>query len=1024
MAHKLTFAILFACSTALAADAPDLSKLPPAATRKVDFKVDVLPIFTIRCVSCHDAKKLKGGLRLDQRAAFLRGGDNGKVIAPNDSAKSKLIHMVAGLDEDDIMPPKGDPLTKAQVGVLRAWIDQGASWPDELSNDNEKKHWAYEKPARTAPPAVSPKHQAFVKSPIDAFIIARLEKEGLTPSPESDRAMLLRRVSLDITGLPPTLAEVDAFVADKSADAYEKAVDRLLQSPAYGERWAKVWLDLARYADTQGYEKDNRRTIWRYRDWVIDAYDRNMPFDQFTIEQLAGDLLPGASVENQVATAFHRNTMTNTEGGTDNEEFRTYAVVDRVSTTWQVWMGTTFGCAQCHTHKYDPFTQREYYQFYAFLNNTADADNDNEAPFIETPSIDQLEQQAKLAAKLAALKAKLDATPNLAAEQAAWEKSLGEVKEAWTVQRPTSMIAKSGATLTAQADGAVLVTGKQADVDVYTVKVKTRLAGITGIRLEALPDDKLPGIGPGRTPHGNFVLTELRLEADGKEVKLQNGTASHAQGNFPASAAVDGTAIGMEGWAIAPNLGKANTAWFENAADVGSVGKETELTFTLHQTYGSQHALGKFRLALTGMPRPVKPGQSIPENILAIVKVEPAKRSAKQKDEIAAYFRTIAPATRELQQQIGAVEKQIADIKPTTTPVLRELPAAQSRKTHILVRGSFMNKGEEVGHGVPMVMNPLPKDAPLNRLTMAKWIVSPENPLTARVTVNRLWEQLFGLGIVETVEDFGTQGTPPSHPQLLDWLATEFIRLKWDQKAMLKTMVMSATYRQTAKATPQHLATDAKNELLARGPRFRLDAETVRDQALAVSGLLSTKMYGPSVFPPQPEGVWNVVYSGDAWQTSPGEDRYRRGLYTFWRRTSPYPSMIAFDAGSREVCMARRVRTNTPLAALVTLNDPVYVEAAQALARKIISDGGSNAEDRARYAFRRVMSRQPSAAEVDRIVKAYQAELEHYTKNPAEAVKIATQPLGAAPQGANVAELAAWTVVGNVLLNLDEALSK
>jgi hypothetical protein len=774
-----------------------------AAQRKINFAADIQPILKAHCYKCHGADKQESGLRLHVKAAAMAGGDNGVAIVPGKSGDSPLMRRVAGVGDDARMPPEdeGKALSAEQIGLVRAWIDQGAAWPAsaDAGTSAGRDHWAYKKPVRTPLPPVS--QPTWPHQPLDRFILARLDKENLRPSAEQERARLLRRAALDVIGIPPAVGDVDAFLADANPDAYERAVDRLLASPRYGERWAVPWLDRARYADTQGYEKDNRRTIWRYRDWVIDALNRNVPFDQFTIEQLAGDLLPGATVEQKLATAFHRNTMTNTEGGTDNEEFRVAAVVDRVNTTWDVWMATTFNCCQCHSHKYDPFTQREYYQFLAFFNQTADADNDNEDPAFPTPSAAEQRELARWKAQLAELERQLKAPP------------------ARDARRP--------------------------------------------------------------------------------------------------------------------------------------------------------------------MP-PEPPAQ-----------LEP----------------------------IDDLKTRIAARKVTTTPVMVELSEKKRRQTHLMIRGSFLTRGEKVAEGVPAVLHTMPADVPRNRLAAARWLVDRDNPLSPRVTMNRLWEQIFGIGIVETTEDFGRQGEPPSHPELLDTLAVEIVDRGWDMKQMLKLLVTSATYRQSSAVTPELVRRDPYNRLMARGPRNRLAAEQLRDQALAASGLLSSKMHGPSVMPPQPDGVWQVVYNSEQWLTPTGDDRYRRGLYTFWRRSAPYPAMVAFDAPSREYCIVRRSRTNTPLQALVTLNDPAFVEAAQALARRTIAEGGSTLAQRAAYAFRCCLSRSPKEAEIARLVALFQSELAHFRQDANAAKNIIGNPSSLSPQ-IEAAEAAAWTVVANVLLNLDETVTK
>jgi mono/diheme cytochrome c family protein len=789
----------FALSSVMLAVLLGLSSRALSAEAPVDYNRDIRPILSKNCFACHgqDDGHRAAKLRLDRRATAVLPRKRGAAIVPSAPDKSLLIARVTAADEDERMPPmqSGNSLNAAQIATLKRWIAQGAPYAE---------HWAFLKPKRWPLPTV--RHRAWPRNGLDYFVLARLEKDGLKPMAEADRYALLRRLSLDLRGLPPTPAETEAFIKDTSADAYEKAVDRFLDDAAYGERWARMWLDLARYADSAGYGSDPLRPhIWRYRDWVIDAFNRNLPYDRFTIEQIAGDLLPNPTIEQKIATAFHRNTMTNTEGGTDDEEFRVAAVKDRVDTTLQVWMGLTVGCAKCHSHKYDPITQREYYSFYAFFNQTADNDQPDERPTLPAPSAEDREKNRRIDGRIAALKKQL-AAPSLVA--------------------------------------------------------------VGALRRTPIPVESLS------------LLGEI--------AKLEKS-------------------------------------------------------------------------------RPVVP----------------------------------------------------------KVPVMVELPTDRQRKTHLMIKGSFLNPGEAVEPGSPAALHPLPKDAPVNRLGVAKWLLSPDNPLTARVAVNRYWAALFGTGLVETEEDFGTQGEMPSHLELLDWLATEYVRLGWDTKAFLKLLVTSATYRQSSKVTPEALAKDPRNRLLSRGPRFRLEAEMVRDQALALSGLLSRKMHGPSVYPPQPPGLWQAAFNGQrTWATSKGEDRYRRGLYTFWRRTVPYPSMATFDATSRETCTVRRIRTNTPLQAFVTLNDPCYVESAQALARRIVKEGGSTAEERARFGLRLCLCRPPQAEQVKHVMALFETEHAHYRKDAKAALALATEPLGPLPMSMNAAELAAWTVVSNVLLNLDAVLMK
>ena len=771
-----------------------------------DFQREIRPILSNICFKCHgpDADERKGGkdgsggLRLDTEEGARAALDDGAAIVPGHPEKSALVARITTSDQDDLMPPpkSGRKLSPKEIALLEAWVKDGGKY---------EKHWAYEKPRRPAVPEA--KAKAWVRNGVDAFILARLEKEGLVPQPEADRLALARRAALDLTGLPPTPEDADAFAQDKAPDAYERYVDRLLASPAYGEHWARQWLDLARYADSAGYADDPGRTIWGYRDYVIRAFNANRPFDQFTIEQIAGDLLPGATDEQLIATAFHRNTMTNNEGGTNDEEFRNAAVVDRANTTMSVWMGTSFACAQCHTHKYDPITNAEYFQVFAFLNNTQDADRKDESPVLGFYTDEQKPQRAQWEAEIATLEAKLKAAPAPAA----------------------------------QPDGAA-----------------------------------------------------------------------------------------------------------------------------------------------------------------------PAPTDDRKADE----------------KRIAALRKQLADMKKITVPVMRDLEAGKQRKTRVQLRGNYLALAEEVKEGVPAAFPPLPAAAPKNRLTLARWLVDDANPLTPRVTANRFWESIFGTGIVRTSEEFGAQGELPSHPELLDWLATELVREKWDVKKFLRLLVTSAAYRQSSKVTPALTERDPGNRLLARGPRFRLSAEMVRDQALAASGLLSRKMHGPPVRPPQPNLGLSAAFGGGLdWKNSTGEDVHRRALYTEWRRTAPYASLATFDAPNREVCTLRRNQSNTPLQALVTLNDPVYLEAAQALARRMTAGAGTAAEKAAR-GFRLCVTRPPTTRETARLLALHDETLAYFKQAPDKAIALATNPIGAAPAGADVPDLAAWTTVANVLLNMDETLMK
>lgn len=782
----------------------DLKKLPPAFAGKVDFRKDIEPILQRACISCHGPDKQRSGLRLDNGPAAMKGSNSGPVIQPGKGDQSRLLHVVAALDPEVLMPPKEKPaLTKVEIAKIRAWIDQGASWPKTegtASKTPTSNHWAFQPIRRPALPKV--KQKGWVRNPIDSFILERLEKEKIKPTPEADRSTLIRRLSFDLLGLPPTPAEVDAFLKDTSPDAYEKLVDRLLASPHYGERWGRHWLDLARYADSDGYEQDRPRPYaWRYRQWVINALNQDMPFDQFTIEQLAGDLLPNATLEQKTATGFHRNTLTNREGGTDKEQFRVEACVDRVSTTAKVFLGITFNCCQCHDHKYDPFSQREFYQFFAFFNS--DSEVDVPAPL---PGEEETYQKAK----------------------AAFEKKKKELQDA-----------------------------------------------IANLKKE-IPTEK--------------------QKADKKLTDLTKMLAAH-----------------------------------------------------------------------------------------------------ERKAPILAYVPTLA--------------------------------MNKERKTHILIRGDFLRPGIEVKADTPALFPPLTPQTQgqrsvggPTRLDLANWLVSKENPLTARVITNWVWHRYFGRGIVATLEDFGTQGEKPSHPELLDYLATEFQNRNWSLKDLHKFIVTSATYRQSSKARPELAHRDPLNILLARQNRWRLEAELLRDETLAVSGLLNRTIGGPSVKPPQPPGISELTYANTAkWVESKGPDRYRRGMYTWFQRTSPYPMLMTFDAPDGVLCCVRREKSNTPLQALTLLNERPFVECAQALAKRIVAEKTESVQDRIEYAFRLCLARSPREQEREVLQKSFEALLKETRAHPQEAAKLAT---GVEMPGVQITEAAAWVAFARIMINLDEFVTR
>jgi hypothetical protein len=944
--------------------------LAAPAEEPLHFSRDIMPVLSKSCFTCHGPDELqrKAGLRLDlfeSATAALPSG--AAAIVPGNPDAGSLLARITAHDPADRMPPegKGTPLTPQQVDLLRRWISEGATY---------EKHWSFVPPVQAEPPVPADGADR-LRSPIDNFVFARLETEGLTPNPPADKEVLLRRAALDLTGLPPTREEMEAFLADTAPDAYEKQVDRLLDSPGFGERWAQVWLDLARYADTQGYEKDLRRTMWPFRDWVIKALNDDMPFDQFTREQIAGDLLEDPSRDQIVATGFHRNTMTNTEGGTDNEEFRTSAVIDRVNTTMQVWMGMTMGCAQCHTHKYDPISHKEYFEFYAFFNQSEDTDLDDDAPNLEVPTREQRRDRREASAKLADAQRELreiaDAPPA--------EAPPAPVQGTWYRVGPFASESFEAAYYTdfGPEQGVDLASRYAADSAYW--RSEPALNDTSGLTLE------------GENSAHYFYRT------------LETPQAMAVELSF-------GSDDGIKVWVN-------NVPVHSNNVQRGAVAGQDKVVAGLQP--GVNTLLVKVvNGGASGALYASLAVQNLPPQIVQTLLVPEPSRTEDQRALLASY-QDARQAIARWQARLDSVNKDIARM-----PVMKELPEDKRRVTRVFERGSFLSPGEEVQAATPAVFQSFPADLPRNRLGLAAWLTSRDNPLTARVIVNRYWEQLFGAGIVTTTEDFGTQGDWPTHPELLDWLAVEFMERDWSTKELCRMLVTSEVYRQSSAATPEKLEHDPYNRLYARGPRFRLPAESIRDQALEVAGLLSDKTYGPSVMPPQPDGLWQIEYSNDRWVESKGEDKFRRGVYTFWRRTDPYPSMVSFDAPSREVCTVTRVRTNTPLQALVTLNDPVFIEAAQALARRVVQEGGGSMRARGAFAFESILARKPAPDEVAVLVKLYRSEFEHYRNAPEEAEKMATIPYGPAGPEENAATLAAWTVVANTLMNTDEFLTK
>jgi hypothetical protein len=1001
----LTLGLLASASTS-AAD--------PAA-KPIDFAREVKPIFAAKCYACHgpDGNKRRADLRLDIKTDALK-----KVVKPGDAAGSALVKRIHGEDPEHIMPPKASktgPLSPEQIDTLQRWVEQGAKFD---------LHWAYVKPVRPPPPDAP--NKAWVRNPIDAFIAAAQAREGFQPAPEADRVTLIRRLSFDLTGLPPTPEEVDAFVKDQAPDAYEKLVDRLLASSHYGERMALYWLDLVRYADTGGYHSDNHRDVWMYRDWVIDAFNQDKAFDRFTIEQLAGDLLPNPTDDQRIASGYNRLLQTTEEGGAQAKEYTAKYAADRVRNASVVWLASTMGCSECHSHKFDPFTNRDFYSFEAFFADIKEAPvgRQEQTPM---PSKEQQAELRQMEERIAAARAVVDRkTPELDAAQAEWEKAAREqlaADKAWAAVKPDKIETK-GSQLVVQDDLSVLSTGANPDKDVYTVALKTDRKSITAIRLEALTHPSLANKSLSKA-NGNFVLTGFEVLADGKPMKIAKATADYAQQGFPIENAIDDNPA--TGWAVEGHVKAENrTAVF--VFDKPLPGSEvTSLTVVMkHESQYAGHNIGRFRLSLTSAEAPALPGKGLPADVTAALAVEPEKRTPQQSQAVSAYFRTIAPQLADARAQVAKLEddkKQLVAKFPTTLVSMSVPP----RTVRILPRGNWLDdSGEIVDPAVPAFLGALDlKGRRATRLDLAEWVASKENPLTARVFVNRLWTLMFGRGIVRSLGDFGTQGQLPSHPELLDWLAVELMESGWDVKHMLRLIVLSNAYRQSSAAGKELRDRDPANVWLARQNRFRLDAELVRDNALAISGLLSPKMGGPSVKPYQPAGYWSYLnFPKRDWANDPGENQYRRGLYTYWCRTFLQPSLAAFDAPTREECTAERTRSSTPLQALVLLDDPTYVEAARVFAEHILRDGGTTPEDRLDWAYRRALSRDAKPTERDLLLALLNKHRADYAADKDGAQKVVSAGQAPVVKDLDAAELAAWVSVARVILNLDETITR
>ncbi len=1009
----------------------------------VDFGREILPILSDNCFYCHgqDENRRKGDRRLDTLEAALAEKDGVRAIVPGDVQKSDVITRIFSSDHEEMMPPPKAKrqLSAAQKDLVRQWVAEGAKWG---------KHWAFTPPVRPSVPDV-PEFAAASLHPVDAFVCARLAREKLAPSPAADKGTLLRRLSLDLIGLPPTLPELDAFLADTAPGAYERQVERLLASPHYGERWGRDWLDAARYADTNGFEKDAPRSAWLYRDWVINAFNRDLPYDQFVIEQFAGDQLPNATPDQLIATGFLRNSMINEEGGADPEQFRMEQMFDRVEAMSKSVLGLTIQCAQCHSHKFDPISQEEYYRLFAYLNNDHESQPVFYAPAEQIKRADLLSQIADEDAKLR------EQLPDWEARLADWEDQLAEPATKWTVIQPVvEDISTGGQRYLPQRDGSFITAGFQPTKHEVKMAIKAEEQNIIAFRLEVLNDPNLPANGPGRSHMGTFGLTEFKVEAGSvaagakkTAVKFVKALADLepppetpviAQFNEkepkhrvigPASYAIDGNE--ETAWSNDVGPGRRNqacTAIFVADQPITYKGG-TDLLIKLTQKHGGWNAddlhgnnLGRFRLSIGTGPAPES--APLPAEIRTILDVPREQRTRAQREALFSYWRAHAPEGRETNDRVEGLWRQ----HPEGTTQLVLNARTDRRETHLLTRGDWLKPAQEVTPGVPAILNPLPADAPPTRLSLARWLVDPKAPTTARVFVNRVWQHYFGIGLVATPEDFGLQGEAPSHPELLDWLACEFMEHGWSIKHLQRLIVSSATYQQSSRIEPDLYERDPYNRLLARGPRFRVEGEVVRDIQLAASGLLNPAVGGRSVMPPAPAFLFQppVSYAPFPWVEEKGSERYRRAVYSYRRRSTPYPLLSTFDTPEGNVSCPRRNRSNTPLQALMTLNETVAIEAAQALARRALEDGGGTDADRTDFLFRRCLSRLPNSAERAEIVQLLDAQITRFASGERDPWLVATNaskptPL---PPGATPAQLAAYTLAARVLLNLDETITK
>ena len=1027
-------AVLWTCLSLSAAVPVTAAELPEV----VEFNRDIRPILSDNCFFCHgpDKNKRQADLRLDTEAGLLGAAGSAGAVVPGKPDESPLLQRILTADPETHMPPPstGKLLTADQIQLLRRWIQQGGRY---------EGHWAF-LPLNPGAVAGTDHSPAAVAAKIDEYVDSSLQSAGLQAVEAADRITLIRRLSFDLLGLPPTPEETAAFVADQSPDAVQKLVDRLLESPHFGERMAVWWLDLVRYADSVGYHGDQEVSVSPFRQYVIQSFNSNKPFDQFTVEQLAGDLLPGATLEQKIASGYNRLGMMSAEGGVQDREYLAKYIAERVRNASGTWLGITLGCAECHDHKFDPFTTRDFYRFEAFfadirergLYSGANSDG-NWGPYVKVPTAEQSAQLDALSVRIAELQRVLDTpTPELAAAQQAWEQG----QQPWIPLTPDSLQALSGTQLKTRADGAILATGPNPATETYTLSFSKLPAAVTAFRIEVLPDDSLPQKGPGRAGNGNFVLSELtakvRTAAGEQSVSLQNATATYEQtgaaggnpyGRWAVAAAIDADAKGRTwGWAVMEQVGRSQTAVFETTADL-TLSEGAVLSLVLDQNLDNPgHNIGCFRIFASTAARPLRATEAIPAEIAVIVTVPSEQRSEQQSARLAAWYRTIAPQLKAAREQLAAAEKERAGIEAALPSTLITESVAP-RMVRVLPRGNWMDEsGEVVTPALPAVFAKEPaQDQRLNRLDLARWIVAADNPLTARTTVNRLWKVLFGAGLSRRLDDLGAQGEWPSHPQLLDFLAAEFQAGGWNLKQLIRSIVLTRAYQRSSRAAAGVRELDPGNRWLARQGRFRLDAEFVRDNALEISGLLVKSVGGRSVRPYQPAGYWAYLnFPTREWQNGAGSELYRRGLYTHWQRQYLHPSLLAFDAPSREECTADRNRSNTPLQSLVLLNDPTYVEAARGFAERILREGGATEAERISFAFRKAVSRDASADEAEVLTELLQKHRTEYAANPAAADAILRTGSLPVPGEADRTQLAAWTSVARVILNLHEVMTR